>query len=57
MKGRRMRGAPIRKSGTVIGGFTLRLNREWIKPHLQRDWDLVTGIVNFAPLDEIVSYP
>jgi uncharacterized protein YegJ (DUF2314 family) len=45
----------IRKSGTVIGGFTLRLNREWIKPHLQRDWELFTGIVNFAPLEEIVS--
>lgn len=45
----------IRKSGTLIGGYTLRLNREWTKPELRSQWDLHTGFISYAPLTEILS--
>jgi len=41
------------KSGTLIGGFSMRFQRSKVPPDKQRWYDLYSGTLSFAPLAEI----
>jgi uncharacterized protein YegJ (DUF2314 family) len=43
----------IIKNGTVIGGFSRRLERSRLPPHDRWQFDLYSGMISYAPLDEI----
>jgi uncharacterized protein YegJ (DUF2314 family) len=40
-------------SGTLVGGFSLRLQRSHVPEARRRGYDLFTGTLSYAPLDEI----
>jgi uncharacterized protein YegJ (DUF2314 family) len=43
----------IVRSGTVIGGFSRRLQRSKVDPKYRRQFDLYSGMISYAPLHEI----
>jgi uncharacterized protein YegJ (DUF2314 family) len=43
----------IMRNGTVTGGFSRRLQRRREPPHDRREFDLYSGMISYAPLDEI----
>jgi len=43
----------IIKNGTVIGGFTRRLQRNKVEPEERKQLDLYSGMIAYAPLDEL----
>lgn len=43
----------IIKNGTLVGGFSMRLQREHLPEEKRRAYDLYTGTLSYAPLDEL----
>ena len=43
------------RHGTLVGGFSLRLQRSKVPQEKQRHYDLYSGFIAYSPLDEILA--
>jgi uncharacterized protein YegJ (DUF2314 family) len=43
------------RHGTLVGGFSLRLQRSKVPQERQRHYDLYSGFIAYSPLDEILA--
>ncbi|QDU54670.1 DUF2314 domain-containing protein [Aeoliella mucimassa] len=44
----------IHRNGTLIGGFSQRLQREHVPENERRQYDLYSGTIAFTPIDEVL---